>query len=246
MSASVLIAPWLDGPARPLTVVHRSRLAWQLADRRGRVAFCVMIPGAVRLPHAVRRPVHRPDASRHRRRSRSETDSWPGAATSPDAVRLRVARWWRPARPRSAATMPALADAVDAAAVRRLASALAATCSVAGRPDAVRRRVVCGALVALRAAGHPAAGRPRRDRSGRADLERRTTATSAALLRAGRARVVHRRARRLPRAPRRPGAPTAHAARALAARRALVGARACSTASRRARSTARALPRAAA
>ena len=188
MSASVLIAPWLDGPVRPLTVAHRSRLAWSLADAEGRVAFCVMFPGAVRLPGACAvapqagqsTPSSTPMSTPSSLSVGDGLLAW-GDDEDPDAVRLRVARWWRPARP-DPRDHAVLADAVDPASVRRLASTW---------PDLLGRGpgltpyaddVLCGALVTLRATGHPSMTGLAHDIAG-ADLERSTTATSASLLR---------------------------------------------------------------
>jgi hypothetical protein len=184
MSASMLIAPWLDGPVRPLTVAHRSRLAWSLADDEGRVAFCIMFPGAVRLPGAC---AVAPQAGQSTPSSTPSSLSvgdgllaW-GDDEDPHAVRLRVARWWRPARP-DPCDHAVLARAVDPVAVRRLAATW---------PDLLGRGpgltpyaddVLCGALVALRAIGHASALGLARDVAG-ADLEQSTTATSASLLR---------------------------------------------------------------
>jgi hypothetical protein len=188
MSASVLIAPWLDGPVRSLAVSHRSRLAWSLADAEGRVAFCVMFPGAVRLPGACAvapqagqsTPSSKPMSTPSSLSVGDGLLAW-GDDEDPDAVRLRVARWWRPARP-DPRDHAVLADDVDPASVRRLASTW---------PDLLGRGpgltpyaddVLCGALVALRATGHSSMTDLALVIAG-SELERSTTATSASLLR---------------------------------------------------------------
>ena len=95
------------------------------------------------------------------------------------SVRRRVTRWWRPARP----DLPGLGCRVSDEAVREIRSAW---CRLLGRGEGLTPYgddVVCGALVALRAAGHPAAG-DLAAAIAASDLEARTTAPSAALLRA--------------------------------------------------------------
>jgi hypothetical protein len=168
-AASVLAAPLIDGPQRRLVVAHASRYAWQLADEDGRVATSVIFPGAVRLPSAIAVPAMPATPS-----SVSVGD---GAVTIGRQT-LKVARWWRPARPRT----PLLRGRVAASAVRGLARRLPELVGLGGGLTPYGDDVVCGALVACRAAGSPETGLLAEALRG-IDLERRTTATSALLLR---------------------------------------------------------------
>src|SRR6476619_7211682 len=121
MSASVLLAPWLDGPVRRLQVAHISRLALSLADAEGRAAFGVMFPGAVRLPYAC--AVASPASPAPTPSSLSVGDgvlAW-GDDDDPSRTRYRVIRWWSPARPILGGS-PRLAAAADPDGVRRLAT----------------------------------------------------------------------------------------------------------------------------
>jgi Protein of unknown function (DUF2877) len=181
MAASVLMARWLDGPARRLTVAHRSRLAWSLADDDRRVAFCVMFPTAVRLPCAC---AVAPQAGLSKTPSSLSVGdgylAW-GDDEDPDAVRLRVVRWWRPARP-DPRDHAGLAHAADPVGVRRLASTWPERLGSGPGLTPYADDVLCGALVTLRAIGHPSLPDLARDVA-RTDLERATTTTSASLLR---------------------------------------------------------------
>jgi hypothetical protein len=167
--ASALLAPLLDGPAQSLSVAHRSRSAWQLADEQGRVVLSVITAQAIRLPHAVvvpsfpwgSPPISAGDGSL----------GW-------DGLRIPVARWFQPARP----SVPSLLDRLDPASVDAFARRWPESI---GRGDGLTPYaddVVCGGLVALSAAGHPVA-EAIAEEIHRAPLERQTTATSAALLR---------------------------------------------------------------
>jgi hypothetical protein len=184
MAASELVASWIDGPVRRLRIAHRSRLAWSLADDAGRVAFCVMFPGAVRLPSAC---AVAPQAGMAKTPSSLSVGdgllAWGDDECDgePEAMAFRVARWWRPARP-DPTDHQALAPAVDPAAVRRLTEDWAD--HLGGGPGLTPYAddVLCGALVTLSAAGHPALPELAREISA-ADLEGATTATSASLLR---------------------------------------------------------------
>ncbi len=178
MACSVLLAPWLDGPVQRLQVVHRSRLALSLADRTGRVAFSVTFPSAVRLPYAC--VVASPAST-----SSSFSVGDGGLAWGDDErsrLHYRPARWWTPARPR-AVDHPRLTEAVDARAVRRLSARWPALLGRGPGLTPYGDDVLCGALVALHAAGHDAAVDLAHAVS-TSDLDSATTATSAALLRA--------------------------------------------------------------
>ena len=167
--ASSLLAPLVDGPTQFLDVVHRSRSAWQLADDRGRVVLSVITPEAVRLPHAAVVPSFPRGSS---------PISAGGGSLGWDGSHARVARWFEPARP----ILPSLYDQLDPAAVDAFARRWAASI---GRGEGLTPYcddVVCGALVTLSAAGHPAADTIAAEIE-QAPLEQRTTATSSALLR---------------------------------------------------------------
>jgi hypothetical protein len=167
--ASALAAPLIDGPRQALKVVHRSRYAWQLADGAGRVVLSVMIPAAMRLPNGAvvpSLPRGSPPIS-----VGDGTLGW-------DGLSLRVARWFRPAHP----ALPSLLSRVDDAAARSLVRHWS---DGLGRGDGLTPYaddVVCGGLVALHAARHPASAELGRAVAA-ADLEMQTTALSAALLR---------------------------------------------------------------
>lgn len=169
LAASILCAPLIDGPRQQLWPVHQSPLAWQLATADGRVAMCVMKPAAIRLPHAVIVP-DLPGGSP----PLSVGDGTLGWGRTS----ARISRWWRPARP----VDPRLGALVD----RDAAAAFAVDFPThLGRGDGLTPYaddVVCGALLLLRASRHRLADEVAR-RLLALDLERRTTATSAALLR---------------------------------------------------------------
>jgi hypothetical protein len=173
MTASTVVAPLLDGPVRPLTLAHRSRHASQLADEQGRVVLAVTFPGAVRLPYAC--------AVTSSSGAPSSFSVGNGALVCGEDT-YTVARWWRPARPRPEGHQ-GLAAAVDLSGVHRLSMTWR---DLLGRGPGLTPYgddVVCGALLALHAAGHPTVDRLTRAIS-RHELESSTTATSAALLRA--------------------------------------------------------------
>jgi uncharacterized protein DUF2877 len=165
LCASTLVRPLLDGDVRPLRAVDRSSGAWQLSDESGRVVACLGAAPGWRLPYAF------------------VLDALPAAdvelcvgagALTIDGRRLQPRRWWRPARPLVASLRP-LPAAVDVLAAR-------------WRDDLGRGPgltpyaddVLCGGLVALAASG---TGSRLRAAVAAYDLERRTTAVSAALLR---------------------------------------------------------------
>jgi uncharacterized protein DUF2877 len=167
--ASSLVAPLVDGPPQDLRVVHRCDAAWQLADERGRVLISVITSRAVRLPHAVVVPSFPRGSS---------PISAGGGSLGWDGSRIKVARWFEPARP----TLPSLYPRLDPPAVEAFARRWAESI---GRGDGLTPYcddVVCGALVALTAARHPAADAVAVEVEAAA-LERQTTALSAALLR---------------------------------------------------------------
>lgn len=167
--ASTLTAPLVDGPRQQLHALHRSRLAWQLADGGGKVVASLHHPDAVRLPHAVI-VSSLPDRA---------ADIWVGGgAWGWHGDRMTVGRWWVPARPR----VPALRQRVDERGVERLEQTWRQSL---GRGDGLTPYgddVICGAIVTLHAAGHPAARRLSAAVL-QTDLEHATTATSAGLLR---------------------------------------------------------------
>jgi Protein of unknown function (DUF2877) len=169
MTASILCAPLLDGLRQPLYVVHRSRSAYQLADRHGTVRLCVADPAAIRLPHAL--TVRRLPAP-------TGTISIGGGRLDWGSSAYSVARWWLPPRPALPALRGSWSERAAADLRRRWRGWL-------GRGDGLTPYgddVICGALVALHAAGEPAAAQVSQEVAATA-LELRTTATSAALLR---------------------------------------------------------------
>ena len=169
--ASAMVAPLIDGRRQTLVIAHRSRYACQLADRDGRVVLAVMTRDAVRLPHGAVVPSLPRGAS---------PVSVGDGSLGWDGCSMRVARWFRPARP----ALPALRRRIDDPTIARFAAQWSESL---GRGDGLtpyHDDVVCGVLVTLHAAGHrlaPALCAAVAD----ADLESRTTAVSAALLRAG-------------------------------------------------------------
>jgi hypothetical protein len=169
VAASMLTAPLVDGPARRLHVVHASRFAWQLAGDDDLVLTCVMLPGAVRLPSGI---------------ALATTAATPSSVSVGDGVvevdgrPLPVTRWWRPARPRAAL----LRDRVAAGVLHALALRVPRMVGLGGGLTPYADDVVCGALIAGSAAGAPETA-DLVDAVRRIDLERRTTATSALLLR---------------------------------------------------------------
>ncbi|MFY9916505.1 MAG: DUF2877 domain-containing protein [Nocardioidaceae bacterium] len=166
----MLVAPLLDGPHRPLTVAHRSRLALQLADEQGRVVLGVMFPGAVRLPYGCA-VASSPSTS-------SSLSVGDGVLSLGDDV-YTVARWWRPSRPRHRS----LAGAVDPDGVRRLAEQWRRLLGRGPGLTPYGDDVLCGALVMLHAVDHPSLPALRQS-IGATALETSTTATSVSLLRA--------------------------------------------------------------
>ena len=168
-AASVLAAPLVDGPIRTLRVAHASRLAWQLADDHDRVVTCVILPGAVRLPHAMAVP-ELPAAP--------SLVSVGGGVIMLSGRSLPVSRWWRPARPRASS----LRGRVAVSSVRDLAARVPRLIGLGAGLTPYGDDVVCGALVACSATGIPERA-ALVDAVIAVDLDRRTTATSALLLR---------------------------------------------------------------
>jgi hypothetical protein len=131
--------------------------------------MCVTKPSAVRLPHVVVVP-SLPSGS-------SPVSVGDGTLGWGD-WQQRVSRWWQPARP----TEPLLSRRLSEEAV---ADFTASWSRDIGRGEGLTPYaddVICGALVLLRAAAHPSADTLAEQMRG-IDLEQRTTATSAALLR---------------------------------------------------------------
>ncbi|MGH3508481.1 MAG: DUF2877 domain-containing protein [Nocardioidaceae bacterium] len=168
-SASVLAAPLVDGPTRILRVAHASRLAWQLADDHDRVVTCVIFPGAVRLPHAMAVPELSAAPS---------LVSVGGGVITLSGRSLPLTRWWRPARPRTSA----LRRRVVVSSVHDLAARVPRLIGLGAGLTPYGDDVVCGALVACSAIGIQE-GAALVDAVSALDLDRRTTATSALLLR---------------------------------------------------------------
>lgn len=169
MVASILTAPLFDGPSQPLVVAHRSSTGCQLLDQSGRATICVTTADSVRLPHAV------------------VVASFPSAPSSVsvgdgalewDGTRVPVTRWWTPARP----CYPSLRPAVNDEAARLLAASWASSLGRGSGLTPYDDDVLSGSLVALHAAGHPVAASIAAHLD-TAELERHTTAISAALLR---------------------------------------------------------------
>lgn len=169
ITASSLCAPLFDGPEQTLVAVHRSSVAWQLADQQGRVVMCVTKSSAVRLPHVVVVPCLP---------SGSSPVSVGDGTLGWDGRRHRVSRWWQPARP----VHPLLRQRLDDCAVGSFTASWQQELGLGAGLTPYADDVVCGALVLLRAAKHPDADVIAHQLQC-FDLERRTTATSAALLR---------------------------------------------------------------
>ncbi len=172
LTASTLCAPLIDGPRQPLRVAQMSRQAWQLADQNDVVVASLVSPTAVRLPNAFLLPGRTPTAD-------ASPSLWVGdGALDWDGTRLRVARWWRPARPRLVALRLRLRLETAVALRRGWRRLLGRGPGLTPYGD----DVLCGALVALHATGHPVAAVWSADVVA-TPLEALTTATSAGLLR---------------------------------------------------------------
>jgi hypothetical protein len=170
-AASVVLAGLLDAVPQPLFVAHRSPRAWQLADGSGRVVACLLSPGSLRLPHAFLVPFGLP--------LEGTPSIFVGAGRlSIDGSELAVTRWWSPARPRHAE----LADRIDSRAARTLLRTWRSQLGGGEGLTPYADDVLCGALVALLAAGDTA-GAELAHAVAAALLEATTTATSAGLLR---------------------------------------------------------------
>lgn len=165
--ASSLLQPLIRGPRQRLFVAHTGRLAVQLSDQRGRVVAVLQSADTLWLPHALVLPTLPQSPS---------PISVGGGALWLDGLPVPVARWWKPARPRLSSS-PGPSDGLRAL-TARWETLLGAGVGLTPYGD----DVLCGALVAGHATGHchhVALAEAVRS----ADLERRTTATSAALLR---------------------------------------------------------------
>jgi hypothetical protein len=167
--ASVLLAPLVDASRQRLDVIHRGRLACQLADGSGVVQACLTLTDAIRLPHAAVVSTL-PDESSPVTIGEG-TLGW-------DSLRHPISRWWAPPRP----FLPHLRSLVDDVAVERFVASWDSRLGLGAGLTPYGDDVVCGALVTLVAAGHPLAGALVAEVK-TCPLERRTTATSAGLLR---------------------------------------------------------------
>lgn len=167
--ASHALVALVDGPPQPLRILHRGRLAWQLADVRGQVVCCLTFPGSLRFPHAlaVDVPVG-PTAS---------LVIGAGAVVSGD-TRLTVSRWWQPPQPRWPGLRASIHEPAARDAFRGWRDRLGHGCGLTPYAD----DVLLGSLVTLIAARHPLAARWSTEISA-APLEELTTAASAGLLR---------------------------------------------------------------
>ena len=196
LAASAAVAALVTGPRRPVEVVAATPRAIYLATGDpGLPALCLATPDAVRVPCALVTPVLPAD---------------PAGGTVGDGTLVlgsftgRVARWWRPPRPRGltaaglravavqlASRVPAELDPAAEVAREDLVRALATGGPLTG---AVRRLlgagpgltplgddVLAGALVTLGALGDPGFGRLGAEVDALAPA--RTTFVSAALLR---------------------------------------------------------------
>jgi hypothetical protein len=165
LSASVLLRDLIDGPRHDLVAVDRARAAWQLAHPSGRVVCALATPEAITLPHALTvDALPRPDA-----------ELWIGAGGLHVGDRsYRAHRWVTPPRPR-------LTD-IDVArsVIEHLAGHWDDRLGLGPGLTPYHDDVVCGALVVLAAAGRAP---DLRTLIAGSDLERRTTAPSAALIR---------------------------------------------------------------
>jgi hypothetical protein len=165
LCASTLVRPLVDGAVRPLWATDRTSSAWQLRDRSGRVVACLSASTAGRLPYAF------------------VLDSLPAVDVelSVGAGALRIdgrcfqpRRWWRPARP-VLSSLP-----VSPAGLAGLAEGWRHDLGRGTGLTPYADDVICGGLVTLAATG---TGSDLRTAVAAHDLERRTTAISAGLLR---------------------------------------------------------------
>lgn len=202
VAAAVSVAAVLHGPRRLAVVAAVTDQAVYVdTGDRDRPAVCLVTPGAVRVPCAL---VLGGRAALPRL-ALGDTGLIGGGELALAGVAYRPARWWRPARPRTAAVAAPLAvgpladppahlpplDAGTAQAVAVLSRDLAAGAPLAPAVAALLGRgpgltplgddVLAGALVALVAAASPAA--PRLAAETLRQAPHRTTFVSAALLR---------------------------------------------------------------
>jgi Protein of unknown function (DUF2877) len=191
VAAAVSVAPAMRRPRRLATVAAVTDHAVYLATRESESpAVCLATVGAVRVPCALVLGAGAPAPGVRV----GDVGLVGGGELVLGGVAYRPARWWRPARPRIAAPPPVVhppaLDADTCAAVAGLAHALASGARLA-RPVAgllgrgpgltpLGDDVLAGALVALVAAGSPAA--PRLAAVVLNEAFRRTTFVSAALL----------------------------------------------------------------
>lgn len=167
--ASHALVALIDGPRRPLRILHQGRLAWQLADAGGEVVCCVTFPGALRLPHAL--AVDAPlDPT-------SPLELGAGAMVCGD-TRLAVTRWWQPPQPRWPGLRACIHEPAARDAVGSWRERLGHGCGLTPYAD----DVLLGSLVTLIAARHPLSARWSAEIHA-APLEELTTAASAGLLR---------------------------------------------------------------
>lgn len=162
-AASAALAPVLTGPPRPVTVVAATPAAVYLATGDPDCpAICLATAAAVRVPCAVVLSGVLPGGA-------PATGTAGAGAITLGPLTVRVARWWRPSRPRLAARVTSAPDLdVDAL--------LGAGPGLTPYGD----DVLAGALVTLVALGSPAAA----TLAARVlpQAFRRTTFVSAALL----------------------------------------------------------------
>ncbi len=170
-AASAGLAPLVDGPPQRLAVTHASTAAWQLADSSGRVVACLLSPRSLRLPHGIVVSSPLPDGRP------VPVELGAGRLRIGDDEH-RVARWWRPAEPRRADLYDCIDERAATVVLRTWQARLGAGDGLTPYAD----DVICGTLVTLLAARHPA-GAELAAAVDAAELEGATTATSAGLLR---------------------------------------------------------------
>jgi Protein of unknown function (DUF2877) len=170
-AASAALAPLVDGPPRRLAVAHGSAAVWQLADASGRVVACLLSPRSLRLPHGIVVSSPLPDG-------RPVSVELGAGRLRVGDDEHRVARWWRPAKPHHAELYDCIDERAATVVLRTWRARLGAGDGLTPYAD----DVICGTLVTLLAAGHPA-GAELAAAVDAAELEALTTATSAGLLR---------------------------------------------------------------
>jgi hypothetical protein len=165
LSVSVLLRPLVDGPTRTLLCVDRAPSAWQLTDDSGRVVCAIATPDAIMLPHALTVDTL----------PRPRTELRIGAGGLHVANRsYRPHRWVTPPRPR-------LTDIRVAGSVaQQFAAHWSDRLGLGPGLTPYHDDVLCGVLVVLAATG---VAPDLRASVAASDLEQRTTAPSAALIR---------------------------------------------------------------